>query len=68
MELEAIFPDCKLPETPPGLDSPIYAAGSKLERVEYRVAARKVVGALHLPRIRAMEIKAARRSFSAPKI
>jgi hypothetical protein len=55
-EIAAIFPESALPESPLPLESPAYAAEPKLEKVDYRSTARKVMGQLHTPRIRALTI------------
>jgi hypothetical protein len=55
-ELAAIFPDGKLSATPLGLDSPVFAAGAKIDHVEYRPTAKKILGPLHTPRVLAMEV------------
>jgi hypothetical protein len=55
-ELAAIFPDAKLATAPLPPDSPAYAVGPKLAPVEYRPIERKIVGKLHTPRVRGLEI------------
>jgi hypothetical protein len=55
-ELAAIFPQNALGPNPLAMNDPVYAKGPPLERVEYRSFARKVVGALNTPRIRALTI------------
>src|SRR5208282_1046098 len=55
-ELAAIFPGAKLADAPLGLDSPVYGAGPKLDHVDYRPTAKKILGNLHTPRVRAMEV------------
>jgi hypothetical protein len=55
-ELAAIFPDSKLSEAPLTLASPALCGNPKIDEVDYRGFARKTVGKLHTPRIRAIDI------------
>jgi transglutaminase-like putative cysteine protease len=56
-ELAAIFPYARLSADPLTLNDPVYAAGPKLDAVEYRAYAQKIVSHLRTPRIRALQIK-----------
>ena len=55
-ELAAIFPDGKLDPTPLPLSDPVFRGGPKLEEVEYREFAQKLIGKMRAPRIRTMQI------------
>jgi hypothetical protein len=54
-QLKSIFPEGKLTLLPP--ESPAYSSGVKAGDVSYRPFAKKIVGNLHVPRIKALEIK-----------
>ncbi len=54
--MTAIFPNNKLPQTPLPLTSSVFSGQPKLDRVNYRAFARKIIGNLHAPRIRAIDI------------
>lgn len=54
-QLNSIFPAGKLSVLPP--EHPAFAAGVKAADVTYRTYAKKVVGNLHSPRIKAIEVQ-----------
>jgi hypothetical protein len=54
-EIAAMFPADQAVLVP--TDSPVFAGDPKLESVDYRSIARKIIGPVHTPRIKAMTLK-----------
>jgi hypothetical protein len=55
-EMAAIFPDAAKAAKVLAPDSPAFALGPKLDAVGYRAWAKKIIGNLHTPRIKGLEI------------
>jgi hypothetical protein len=55
-ELVAIFPGSKNALKLLPISHPLYSSGNKIEEVEYRPFARRLLGNIHMPRLRGMEI------------
>jgi hypothetical protein len=55
-ELVAIFPGSKNTLKLLPISHPLYSSGNKIDEVEYRPFARRLLGNIHMPRLRGMEI------------